>query len=54
MEFTGLPTLIAMCSFCRKPNTEVGTLIAGLDVFICDECVNECVTAIAERAEKER
>jgi hypothetical protein len=29
---------IAACSFCLKPNTEVGTLVAGYGVFICDGC----------------
>ena len=47
---TGAQTVIATCSFCSKPNTEVGTLIAGLGVFICDECVDLCVTVIAERS----
>jgi hypothetical protein len=36
--------------FCSKPNTEVGTLIAGPGVFICDHCVDECVTIIAGRS----
>jgi len=43
-------TVIATCSFCSKPNTEVGTLIAGPGVFICDQCVDECVTVIADRS----
>jgi len=43
-------TVIASCSFCSKLNTEVGTLIAGLGVFICDHCVDECVTVIADRS----
>jgi hypothetical protein len=42
--------VIATCSFCSKPNTEVGTLIAGLGVFICDHCVDECAAVIADRA----
>jgi hypothetical protein len=46
----GPQTVIARCSFCSKPNTEVGTLIAGLGVFICDQCVDECVTVIADRS----
>lgn len=51
MGSTGAPqTVIATCSFCSKPNTEVGTLIAGLGVFICDECVDECVDVIADRS----
>jgi hypothetical protein len=32
-------TVIATCSFCRKPNTAVGKLVAGPGVFICDGCV---------------
>jgi ClpX C4-type zinc finger len=30
---------LAACSFCLKPETEVGTLVAGPGVYICDECV---------------
>jgi len=40
-------TVIAACSFCLKPNTEVGTLVAGPGVFICDGCVGLCAEVIA-------
>lgn len=40
---------IAACSFCLKPNTEVGTLVAGPGVFICDGCVGLCVQVIDEK-----
>ncbi|MDJ0835156.1 MAG: ATP-dependent Clp protease ATP-binding subunit ClpX [Acidobacteriota bacterium] len=30
------------CSFCNKSQREVKKLIAGPDVYICDECVNVC------------
>jgi ATP-dependent Clp protease ATP-binding subunit ClpX len=30
------------CSFCGKPKTEVGKLIAGPGVYICNECVGLC------------
>jgi len=30
------------CSFCGKPATEVKKLIAGPDVYICNECVDKC------------
>ena len=30
------------CSFCRKSSKQVNTLIAGPDVFICNECVEIC------------
>jgi hypothetical protein len=32
-------TQLARCSFCRKPNTEVGKVVAGPGVFICDQCI---------------
>lgn len=38
---------VAVCSFCRKPHTEVGTLVAGPGVFICNECVDLCAQIIA-------
>jgi len=34
--------LIASCSFCNKPNTQVKKLISGPGVYICDECVGLC------------
>ena len=30
------------CSFCGKTQDQVKKLIAGPDVFICDECVELC------------
>jgi hypothetical protein len=30
------------CSFCGKPDRQVGKLIAGPKVFICDACVGVC------------
>jgi ClpX C4-type zinc finger len=39
-------SVIAACSFCLKPNTEVGRLVAGPGVFICDECVALCAELI--------
>jgi len=30
------------CSFCGKEQNEVAKLIAGPDVFICDECIDLC------------
>ncbi|MBQ9625244.1 MAG: ATP-dependent Clp protease ATP-binding subunit ClpX [Clostridia bacterium] len=30
------------CSFCGKPQEQVKRLVAGPDVFICDECINLC------------
>ena len=30
------------CSFCGKSDKEVGKLLAGPKVFICDACVGVC------------
>ena len=30
------------CSFCNKTQEQVRKLIAGPDVYICDECVSLC------------
>ena len=40
--------VVAQCSFCRKPESEVHTLIEGPSVYICDECVARCSDIIAE------
>lgn len=37
-----LTTVIACCSFCLKPNTQVAKLVAGHGVYICNECVALC------------
>lgn len=36
------------CSFCGKSQLEVGKLIAGPGVFICNECVGLCNDIIEE------
>lgn len=41
---------ILHCSFCDKAQHEVRKLIAGPDVLICDECIDQC-NAIIEDAE---
>ena len=38
------------CSFCSKGEREVKKLIAGLSVYICDECVALCNDALNESA----
>lgn len=35
-------SVVMNCSFCGKCRREVGKLISGLDVFICDECIKQC------------
>ena len=36
------------CSFCGKTQAQVGRLIAGNGAYICDECINLCMSIIAE------
>ncbi len=38
---------VMACTFCAKPSTEVGRLVAGPGVFICNECVALCTELIA-------
>jgi len=44
--------VIACCSFCLKPNTEVGRLVAGPAVFICDGCVDLCTQVIGAASDR--
>jgi ClpX C4-type zinc finger len=46
------PPVIASCSFCGKPNTQVAALVAGPGVYICDECVALCQQVIAAKPAK--
>jgi ATP-dependent Clp protease ATP-binding subunit ClpX len=39
------------CSFCGKPQDQVRRLIAGPNVFICDECVGLCNEIIRDELE---
>jgi hypothetical protein len=40
---------VLYCSFCGKSQHDVGKLIAGPTVFICDECVDVCSDIIDEK-----
>jgi ATP-dependent Clp protease ATP-binding subunit ClpX len=40
-------TTTLTCSFCGKHQRQVKKLIAGPDVYICNECVDRCVEIIA-------
>ena len=37
------------CSFCGKSQKQVQQLIAGPQIYICDECVGLCNEIIEER-----
>jgi ATP-dependent Clp protease ATP-binding subunit ClpX len=41
------------CSFCGKKKSEVGRLISGPGVYICNKCVESCHDLIAEQNAKE-
>ena len=41
------------CSFCSKNQGEVRKLIAGPNVYICDECIEICTDIIAEERDVE-
>lgn len=42
------------CSFCGKSQDEVNKIIAGPDVYICDECVELCKSIIDEELKYEQ
>ncbi len=39
------------CSFCGKTQNQAGRLIAGNGAYICDECIQLCMSIIADDAE---
>ncbi len=41
------------CSFCGKSQDQVKKLIAGPEVYICNECVDLCVELVAKEKEEE-
>jgi rhamnose utilization protein RhaD (predicted bifunctional aldolase and dehydrogenase) len=46
-------TGLVSCSFCAKSQREVKKIIAGPEVYICDECIGLCNDIIAEEADAE-
>ena len=40
------------CSFCGKPQDQVRRLVAGPNVYICDECIELCQEIISEEFEQ--
>ena len=37
------------CSFCNRKSNEVGTLVAGPGVYICNDCVDLAASVIANK-----
>lgn len=40
----------AVCTFCERPPSELTALIAGPDVYICDDCVGQAQTVAGLKA----
>lgn len=38
------------CSFCGRPKSDVNLLVAGIDGFICDQCVGQAYGIVEEEA----
>ena len=38
------------CNFCGKGKNDVAKLIAGPQVFICNECINICIEVVIDDA----
>ena len=47
------PRELLSCSFCGKERKDVNRLVAGPDVYICDECVALCVEILETEEEPE-
>lgn len=45
---------IARCSFCGKTKSQVQRLLAGPNVYICDECISVCNSILDEEMREER
>ena len=52
-EFHDDPDISCVCSFCGKNQEEVGKLIAGPNVYICDECIALCNEIMTDSSEED-
>jgi ATP-dependent Clp protease ATP-binding subunit ClpX len=52
-NFHDEPGISCLCSFCGKSQEEVGKLIAGPNVYICDECIELCNEIMNDSSEEE-
>ncbi|WP_319588814.1 ATP-dependent Clp protease ATP-binding subunit ClpX [uncultured Desulfobulbus sp.] len=51
-DFHDDPGISCVCSFCGKSQEEVGKLIAGPNVYICDECIELCNEIMTDSSEE--
>ncbi len=52
-EFHDEHSVSCSCSFCGKNQEEVGKLIAGPNVYICDECIELCNEIVMDSSQDE-
>ncbi|WP_457574888.1 ATP-dependent Clp protease ATP-binding subunit ClpX [Desulfolithobacter sp.] len=52
-EFVDGHGIACSCSFCGKSQDEVGKLIAGPNVYICDECIELCNEIVRDATDDE-
>ena len=52
-DFQDEHNIACVCSFCGKNQEEVGKLIAGPNVYICDECIGLCNEIMTESSDEE-
>jgi ATP-dependent Clp protease ATP-binding subunit ClpX len=52
-DFQDDQNISCTCSFCGKNQEEVSKLIAGPNVYICDECVDLCNEIVLDSTEEE-
>ena len=41
------------CSFCGRDGSEVASMVAGPDVYICDNCIQSSVSILKEKVPSE-
>jgi len=49
MQVTITSKVVHSCSFCRRDGGQVGQLVAGPAVYICDECVALCSRILTDK-----
>lgn len=52
-DFDKEHSLTCSCSFCGKNQDEVGKLVAGPNVYICDECIDLCNEIVQDSVDVE-
>ncbi len=48
-KYTGLLRVLGgglRCGFCRRREDEVERLVAGASAYICDQCIEKCVSVL--------